>query len=114
MAEYIEPNSMPTSSAGEKLTIDVDNENQLCIFHKTAGNTHRDHNSIFKGVALFFKRFFHTATSSALVLFGLEKERKLNMSKACALKTGSVTDTCWIHINVHELMYASHWLTVLI
>ena len=54
MAEYIEPNSIPTSSAGEKLTMDVDNENQLGIFRKTAGNTHRDHNSIFKGVALVF------------------------------------------------------------
>ena len=34
MAEHIESNSMPTSSAGEKLTMDVDNENQLGIFRK--------------------------------------------------------------------------------
>ena len=34
MAEYIESNGLPTSSAGEKLTMDIDNENQLGIFRK--------------------------------------------------------------------------------
>ena len=34
MAEYIESNSSPTSSAGEKISMDIDDEKQLGIFRK--------------------------------------------------------------------------------
>ena len=34
MAVYIESKGLPTSSAEERLTMDIDNENQLGIFRK--------------------------------------------------------------------------------
>ena len=34
MADYTEPNSIPKSPAGEKSTMDIDDEKQLGVFRK--------------------------------------------------------------------------------